>query len=168
VKFCNTLSEREGLKLFYQIDGNDARVPDWSGMGYRLPTEAEWEYACRAGSAAAFGFGDDEGRLGEFAWFGGNSGTKTHSVGQKGPNAFGLYDMHGNVWEWCWDGHAADYYQRSPVDDPRGAEGASFRVYRGGCFRDQPPYARSAVRFRDSPVGRSILLGFRLARGQSP
>jgi formylglycine-generating enzyme required for sulfatase activity len=165
VKFCNTLSEREGLRLFYQVDGDNVRVPDWRGTGYRLSTEAEWEYACRAGSTTRYSFGDGEARLGDFAWFPGNSGNKTHPVGQKRPNAFGLYDMHGNVWEWCWDRYAADYYKRSPVDDPRGAEVASAWVNRGGSCFSEPRHARSANRYGGRPVNRRSGLGFRLARG---
>src|SRR5262249_18504999 len=111
VKFCDRLSERENRKPCYLIDGDQVSIT--GGNGYRLPTEAEWEYACRAGSATAFGFGDDEARLGGLAWFSGNSGGKTHPVAQRQANAFGLYDMHGNVWEWCWDAYDADYYKRA-------------------------------------------------------
>jgi formylglycine-generating enzyme required for sulfatase activity len=165
VKFCNTLSEREGLRLFYQIDGEKVEVLDWSVSGYRLPTEAEWEYACRAGSTTGYSFGDGEARLGDFAWFSGNSGNKTHPVGQKQPNGFGLHDMHGNVWEWCWDGYAADYYKRSLMDDPRGAGGGSDRMLRGGSWRHEPRWARSAVRLKSGPGYRLYDLGFRVALG---
>jgi formylglycine-generating enzyme required for sulfatase activity len=151
VKFCNTLSQREGLRPFYQIDGKKVGVPDWSGTGYRLPTEAEWEYACRAESTTRYSFGDDEARLGDFGWFYGNSENKTHSVGQKQPNGFELYDMQGNVWEWCWDVYDADYYKRSPVDDPPGFAGAAFRVIRGGGWGSDPRDVRSADRDRDAP-----------------
>jgi formylglycine-generating enzyme required for sulfatase activity len=169
VAFCNKLSEKEGLRPFYEIEAGTARVRDWSGPGYRLPTEAEWEYACRAGSQARYSFGDNEWSLGDHGWYNGNSGSQTHPVGQKRGNAFGLDDMHGNVWEWCWDGYAADYYKQSPGDDPTGPEAAAQRVIRGGSWRHAPQDARSARRGRDfvGPELRNDCLGFRLARVQS-
>jgi formylglycine-generating enzyme required for sulfatase activity len=135
------------------------------GQTYELPTEAQWEYACRAGTTTRFSFGDDENALGEYAWYSANSGSRTHAVGEKKPNDFGLYDMHGNVWEWCWDGYGT--YQRTAVDDPRGAGGASGRMDRGGGWTSQPRNARSANRYRNGPEYRVNVLGFRLARVQS-
>jgi formylglycine-generating enzyme required for sulfatase activity len=167
VRFCNRLSELEGRKPFYEIDGDAVRVPDWNGPGYRLPTEAEWEYACRGGTTTAFSFGEGEASLGEYGWYEKNSRSRTHPVGEKRPNPFGLFDMHGNVWEWCWDGYAADYYKGSPVDDPPGPDGASGRVIRGGGWYSGPRYARSADRIRSAPGNRDFYLGFRLARVQS-
>ncbi len=165
VAFCNALSRKEGLKPFYTINGQSVQVPDWNGPGYRLPTEAEWEYACRARTTTRFSFGDDENALGQYAWYA-NSGSKTHPVGEKKPNAFGLHDMHGNVWEWCWDGYDARYYAQSPAEDPRGPDGATARVDRGGSWGVGPRGARSAYRIRNTPGNRYDNLGFRLARVQ--
>jgi formylglycine-generating enzyme required for sulfatase activity len=97
-----------------------------------LPTEAQWEYACRAGSKARYCFGDDETQLGEYAWYNFHSDEQTWPVGQKKPNAWGLYDMHGNVWEWCqdWFDDKGQYYKDSPVNDPSGPTAGSLRVYR--------------------------------------
>ena len=97
VAFCNELSRKEGLKPFYTINGQSVEVPDWNGPGYRLPTEAEWEYACRAGTTTQFSFGDDKKLLSEHAWYDQNSGNQDPSRGEKKPNPFGLFDMHGNV-----------------------------------------------------------------------
>ena len=129
---------------------------------YRLPTEAQWEYACRAGSDAAYSFGDDKGRLGDYAWYWGNSGGKTHAAGGKRPNRFGLYDMHGNVWEWCTDRYG-DYASGS-VTDPEGAPGGSVRVDRGGSWGSNPDHLRSANRDWDFPDNRDGNIGFRVAR----
>jgi formylglycine-generating enzyme required for sulfatase activity len=169
VKFCNKLSEMEGLKPSYKINGETVQVLDWNGPGYRLPTEAEWEYACRANAPTPqrYSFGDNAGSLGESAWYSENSGSATHPVGEKQPNGFGLFDMHGNVWEWCWDWYSDAYYQEPAVDDPRGPSGAAARVIRGGCWRLVPGYCRSAIRYGIAPDYRNLDLGFRVARVQS-
>ncbi len=127
------------------------------GYKYRLPTEAEWEYAARAGTT-----GDYAGNLDSMAWYGANSGNKTHPVGTKQANAWGLYDMHGNVWEWCqdWDGS----YPSGTVTDPTGAASSSFRVIRGGGWFLDAVFLRSAVRTFDSPSRRYDGLGFRVVR----
>ena len=165
VAFCNELSRKEGLKPFFAINGQSVEVPEWNGPGYRLPTEAEWEYACRAGTTTRFSFGDDEKSLGEHAWYDKNSGTQTHPVGEKKPNPFGLYDMHGNVWEWCWDWFDASYYNNdSSYVDPKGQKTGEARVLRGGSWHNtrvlrplrQPQLVRAAVRNYD--------FGFRLSR----
>ncbi len=151
--FCDKLSEREKGQL--------------GGAVYRLPTEAEWEYACRAGSTTRYSFGDDAARLAEFAWHNGNSGGKTHPVRGKGPNAWNLYDMHGNVWEWCQDWREEGYYGRSLGADPPAPAQAAYRVPRGGSWFDGPQRVRSAIRGRSAPDSRNFDLGFRAARVQS-
>jgi formylglycine-generating enzyme required for sulfatase activity len=128
---------------------------------YRLPTEAEWEYACRAGTTTQYSYGIDDKLLGEYGWFDGNSGNKTHPVGEKRPNGWGLYDMHGNVWEWC-----SDWYGKYPdgrLTDPAGPSGGSIRVVRGGSSYNSAGSCRSADRNGRGPSNRHDYLGFRLA-----
>jgi formylglycine-generating enzyme required for sulfatase activity len=132
---------------------------------YRLPTEAEWEYACRSGSTTPFYFGDDETELEMYAWYERNSGKTTHPVGQKAPNAWGLYDMHGNVWEWCQDWYWA--YPTGRATDPRGPTSGEKRVLRGGSWSSDVGRVRSAARYSFYPTGKNLIIpfgaGFRLA-----
>ena len=134
---------------------------------YRLPTEAEWEYACRAGTTTAFSFGEDESKLGEYAWFRGNAFLAgehyAHKVGLKKPNPWGLYDMHGNVWEWC-----SDWYGKALPGgtDPVGPGGGSYRVIRGGSWGTNRTAAGLRTRY-PGPSFRDNGLGFRVARSQS-
>lgn len=147
VRFCNALSEREGLKPAYRIQGDGEGVEwDASAQGYRLPTEAEWEYACRAGTT-----GPRYGPLDEVAWYRGNSHERVHAVGGKWPNAWGLHDMLGNVWEWCWDVYDAHVY-------------GSYRVLRGGGWFDEHWSCRASVRRRSHPTLKIEDVGFRVAR----
>ncbi len=143
-----------------------------AGRVYRLPTEAEWEYACRAGSTTRYyfdddgstwDFGGDASMLGEHGWYKGNSVFKTQPVGQKKPNEWGLYDMHGNVWEWCSDWFSANYYANSPLEDPTGHASGSRRVCRGGSWSDAAELCRSASRSWYRPGHRYDNLGFRVA-----
>jgi formylglycine-generating enzyme required for sulfatase activity len=180
VIFCNKLSAKEGRRPFYEIDDKYVQVPDWNGPGYRLPTEAEWEYACRANASTPtrYSFGDDAAQLDEYGWFQANS-SRIHPVGKKKPNGFGLYDMHGNVEEWCWDWYGEDYYKQSREDDPTGPAGrlapSLCRVIRGGCSAFGPEWVRSADRdwtvpastYSNGPGHRVGSLGFRLAVGPS-
>ncbi|MEV0704617.1 formylglycine-generating enzyme family protein [Saccharopolyspora sp. NPDC050389] len=150
-RFCNLLSEAAGLEPCYSIgDGPDAQdaTCDWAADGYRLPTEAEWEHACRAGTS-----GVHSGELGEIAWYRGNSGGEVHEVATRAPNAWGLHDMLGNVWEWCWD-----------VYDPKVY--GPYRVFRGGGWCDPPRGCRASCRRKSHPTLRTDDLGFRLARSR--
>jgi len=132
------------------------------GNTYRLPTEAEWEYACRAGTMTQFCFGDDGTMLSQYAWYNDNSERETHPVGQKKANAWDLYDMHGNVWEWCQDCYGV--YTKHAVIDPRGPSSGSSRVYRGGSWYRNAGGCASAYRVSYDPSIRNGSLGFRLAR----
>ncbi len=150
-----------------QVSADDCeefiRRLDATGKGrFRLPTEAEWEYACRAGATGKFCFGDDESQLGDYAWTSGNSGAQTHPVGRKKANAWGLHDMHGNVWEWCQDWW--DDYPPGPATDPQGPPSGFMgaRVFRGGCWRGGADFAASAHRGGRGPGYRASILGFRL------
>jgi formylglycine-generating enzyme required for sulfatase activity len=135
-----------------------------AGKTVRLPTEAEWEYACRAGSTTRFGFGDNDKELDKYAWYDGNSDRTSHPVGQKKPNAWGLYDMHGNVWQWCSDWYQDSYRDLGAVDPTGPAEGKS-RVLRGGCWIDGSIFCRSASRGNLDPGRRFIYFGFRVVAG---
>jgi formylglycine-generating enzyme required for sulfatase activity len=122
------------------------------GKRIGLPTEAEWEYACRAGTTTKFNICDDDSELDQTAWYQGNSEGKPHPVGQKKPNSWGLYDMHGNIWEWCQDWYAEDYYSQSPSLDPPGPASGTKRVTRGGCWNSTAWSCRSAQRNGSDPA----------------
>jgi formylglycine-generating enzyme required for sulfatase activity len=134
------------------------------GGKFVLPTEAQWEYACRAGSTTKYCFGDEEARLADYAWYVGNSGNKTHPVGEKKPNAWGLYDMHGNVWEWCADWCVASCYAKTFADDPRGPITGSYRVLRGGSWSFDAGFCRSACCVSNVPEICFSMQGLRVAR----
>ena len=135
-----------------------------NGRYYRLPTEAEWEYACRAGTTGAYSFGDDVDQVGGYGWFDGNSGDKTHPVGQKKPNSWGLHDMHGNVWEWVQDVYKNTAYDSHAASDPIYEGSGSYRVFRGGSWYYNARILRCANRLNNSPGYRNGNLGFRLLR----
>ncbi len=189
--YCNRRSIAEGLTPCYSINGSvdpaswgsvparangiwNAAVCDFSAQGYRLPTEAEWEYACRAGTTSATAFGDAlDPSQANFDWSKpynspamGAPLRSTVAVGTYAANAWGLFDTHGNVWEWCWDHYADNYYARSPEADPQGAEGGRYRVMRGGSWTNPGYRLRSAARRDEDPFYRDVDNGFRLVRGK--
>jgi formylglycine-generating enzyme required for sulfatase activity len=131
---------------------------------YRLPTEAEWEYACKGKSLTRYYFGSDEAELPMHAWFLDNSEMQTHPVGLKTPNSLGLYDMHGNVWEWCEDWYDEKYYKSSPTNKPRGPAMGKHRVVRGGSWSLSAPMLRSGYRIGNKPNSVSRLIGFRCVK----
>jgi formylglycine-generating enzyme required for sulfatase activity len=149
ILYCNLRSLKEGLKPCY-----DAKTLacDFTATGYRLPTEAEWEYACRAGTLTKYSFGDEPAKLKASAWFKANAGQATHPVGQKAPNPWGLHDVHGNVAEWCHDVYGESYYQKTEAKDPRGPASGERRVLRGGSWRASEDGCGSSARNSETPA----------------
>jgi len=178
--FCNKLSMREGLSPAYRISGSTdpsdwGTVPKssnstWNAVvivagstGYRLPTEAQWEYAARGGNGSPGNYTySGSNTVGGVAWYSDNSGNKTHEVGKKAPNGLGLYDMSGNVWEWCWGWYGS--YPSGTQTNPEGADSGSYPVIRGGCWEDPAVNTRSAIRVSRIPDYGSYHFGFRLVR----
>ncbi len=172
-RYCRWLTQLVGLSeseqcyedertLPHDADGNPEQWPvHLDRHGFRLLTEAEWEYICRCGTRTTYGFGSDARLLPHYGWFIDNSEKWAHEVGQSRPNLRGLFDVHGNVYEWCYDWYGAD--MTGQIEDPVGPASGSFRVFRGGGWYVSPAFCRAAVRLRDRPVFRSIDLGFRVA-----
>jgi formylglycine-generating enzyme required for sulfatase activity len=156
-RYCNARSESEGLEPCYDLNTWEC---DFAANGYRLPTEAEWEYACRAGTTTAYFFGDNASKLKAYAWFENNSGGKPRPVGLKPANPWGLYDMHGNVWEWCNDFYKVDYYQESPRENPRGPETGETKVLRGGAWKFSAESCSSAYRYNENPGYADVCFGY--------
>ena len=154
VSYCSALTGRER---------EAGRLPP--GYAYRLPSEGEWEYACRAGTTNLFSFGDTVVEADQYAWALDNSDATTHPVGQKRANPWGLYDMHGNVWEWCNDWFAA--YPPTEATDPAGPAEGKYKVFRGGGWNHAIEFARSSSRFMMSPSNGIYFVGFRIALGQT-
>ena len=162
LRYANALSRMEGLEECYVVSGAKVNVRSASGSpldctGYRLPTESEWEYAARAGTSGA-----RYGELDEVAWYSDNANGRTHRVGTRQANAWGLYDMLGNVWEWVWDGYGS--YPRGGLTDPLGDDRSGLRVVRGGSWSYFARFVRAAYRLRDAPDNRLSNVGFRLSR----
>ncbi|HUT33754.1 MAG TPA: formylglycine-generating enzyme family protein [Planctomycetota bacterium] len=167
--YCNARSRRDGLAPAYD---EQSWACDFTASGYRLPTEAEWEFACRAGTTTTYFFGNDRAKLGDYAWFRDNCMRTPQAVGQKRINPWGLHDLYGNVWEWCHDFYAEDYYRKSPERDPRGPAKGNTRVIRGGAWSSKASQCRSSYRDQEYPqftdvcfaADRNGLIGFRCVR----
>jgi formylglycine-generating enzyme required for sulfatase activity len=154
--YCNARSKLEGLKPAYDPA---TFACDFAAEGYRLPTEAEWEYAARAGTTTAYSFGDDAAALGQYAWFKDNQTIAPHPAGTRKPNAWGLYDMYGNVWEWCNDWYGETYYASSPAQDPPGPAKGTNRVLRGGCWNSKAAECTSDYRMNELPAFTDVCFG---------
>ncbi|MGD0093490.1 MAG: SUMF1/EgtB/PvdO family nonheme iron enzyme [Planctomycetota bacterium] len=169
-RFCNKCSELEGLTPCYDLKTWEC---NFAADGYRLPTEAEWEYACRAGSAGKYCCGDDPAVLPQYAWFKPHSRGTPKPVGQKAANRWGLYDVHGNVYQWCNDLYGESYYKESPKEDPKGPQTGNKRVLRGGAWDCTAEECRAAYRFKENPAFADACFGdgsygFRRVRSAAP
>ena len=157
VRFCNQRSAKENLQPCYDLTTWRC---NFAANGYRLPTEAEWEFACRGGATTGYFFGETPGKLSDYAWFDKNAGGHPHPVGQKQPNPFGLYDIIGNVWEWCNDFYQVDYYRQAPRENPRGPAQGQTKVVRGGAWRFSAENCRSGYRYNENPGYADVCFGY--------
>ena len=163
IEYCNKLSKKDGLTPAYTIDGENVSW-DRSANGYRLPTEAEWEFAAKGGASSKSFKYSGSNNLDDVAWHKGNSKGTPHTVGTKLPNELGVYDMSGNVWEWCWDWYNKDFYKLEKGDNPKGPEMGERRSVRGGSWDSQQNYVRPANRISTEPNKTHEFYGFRVVR----
>lgn len=164
IAYCNWLSGKEKLSKCYLIDSSGAVKYLDTAKGYRLPTEAEWEFAARGGNKGQRHSYAGSDNINDVVWYNANSGGRTHPVAQKAPNELGLYDMDGNVWEWLWDIFDGSYYRISPAENPEGPATGPYRVMRGGAFYNNADYAKVFTRQNSYVVFRQNSVGFRIAR----
>lgn len=156
-RYCNARSRLEALQSCYDLKTWEC---NFDADGYRLPTEAEWEYACRAGTKTTYFFGNDPSKLRDYAWFEENSGGQPRPVGQKLPNPWGLYDMYGNVWQWCNDFYKVDYYQEATKENPIGPKAGDNKVVRGGAWKFSVQSCRSGYRYNEDPGYVDVCFGY--------
>jgi formylglycine-generating enzyme required for sulfatase activity len=156
IQFCNLLSDKMNFTQVYDIEG-EVVTPNWHANGYRLPTEAEWEYACKAGTTL-----EQYEKIDQIAWYKANSNKSTQGVGGKNPNPWGLYDMLGNVWEWCWDWHAGYPKEKNKVWP--GPKKGDKRIVRGGSWYENASTCQATFRHKAPPSYRDAAVGFRIAR----
>lgn len=160
IEFCNMLSRAKGLEQVYEF-GETVKISA-NANGFRLPTEAEWEYACRGNTETFWSFGNDAIEVDQYAWYLSNAKEGPKPVALKKANAFGLFDMHGNVMEWCWDGVRT--YKNEVTTSPVGSTVSNHRILRGGCFCDSTPSMRSSYRYSLSQNTKTKEIGFRIVR----
>ena len=161
IQFCNKLSEIDGLTPAYKFFGENVEW-DTNANGWRLPTEAEWEYVCKAGKDGEY---SADWSVDDLGWYNMNSGLHSHPSGRKMANEWGIFDMNGNLWEWCWDFYSSDYYQTSPSIDPKGPKSGSKHIARGGSWNDGNSFTRAANRFY--PENSILSTGFRIVRNKN-
>ena len=166
ISYCNWLSKKAGLQPVYGMNG-PRYVCNFKANGYRLPTEAEWEFAAKGGKLAAEKKYSGSDKADRVAWHKLNSKGTPHTVGTKDPNELGIYDMSGNLWEWCWDWYSTDYYKKAIGNNPKGPDMGDKRVVRGGSWDSKLEYLRPANRISTYPDKTHEFYGFRVVRSKT-